>query len=103
MNLSLYDDLGYSYTAKFTVKATDAEGVYTVALTDIQDSNGKTVVDSSGKPIYDPDDPQSSRLGEFFKPQYLVYDGSKGTFTGMTEVTADITDAAAVRAGGKRC
>nr|WP_242838611.1 hypothetical protein [Lachnobacterium bovis] len=49
MNLSLYDDLGYSYTAKFTVKATDAEGVYTVALTDIQDSNGKTVVDSSGK------------------------------------------------------
>lgn len=101
MNLSLYDDLGYSYTAKFTVKATDAEGVYYIALTDIQDSNGKTVVDNSGNPVYDPENPATSRLGEFFKPQYLVYDGSKGTFTGMTEVTADITDAAAVRAAGK--
>ena len=39
MNLQFYDNLGYSYTAKLVVKNTDEEGVYTVQLDKILDSN----------------------------------------------------------------
>jgi len=54
MNLNFYDSLGYSYTAKFSVKVTDAEtGDYTIALSNIYDSNGvdilKEYVDAGGK------------------------------------------------------
>ncbi len=39
VNLQFYDNLGYSYTAKFVMKNTDDEGVYTVQLDRILDSN----------------------------------------------------------------
>ena len=39
VNLQFYDNLGYSYTAKFVMKNTDEEGVYTVQLDKILDSN----------------------------------------------------------------
>ena len=38
MNLQFYDKLGYSYTAKFIMKATGVEGTYTVELDKILDS-----------------------------------------------------------------
>ncbi len=44
--LAFFDALGYSYTAKFSVKSTPTEGKYTVALSDIVDSNGDSVIDS---------------------------------------------------------
>jgi len=51
MTLNFYDDLGYSYTARFSVKpintgneAADA-GKYTVSLTNILDSNGNSYID----------------------------------------------------------
>ncbi|SFB25109.1 flagellar hook-basal body protein [Acetitomaculum ruminis DSM 5522] len=46
MTLSFYDALGFSYTAKFSVKSTDTDGEYSVELTDILDSNGKSIKDS---------------------------------------------------------
>ena len=46
MNLNFYDALGYSYTAKFSVRSTDEAGEYTVELTDILDSNGISIVDT---------------------------------------------------------
>ena len=45
MNLSFFDALGYSYTAKFAIKETDVKGEYTVELTDIQNSEGESLVD----------------------------------------------------------
>ncbi|MFI3176896.1 MAG: flagellar hook-basal body complex protein [Eubacteriales bacterium] len=48
MNLTVYDDLGYSYTVKLTVKATsetDTTGEYTVEVTDLLDSNNTSVLD----------------------------------------------------------
>ncbi len=94
MNLSIYDDLGYSYTAKFTLKATDAEGVYSIALTDIQDSNGETIKKEDGTtPIAQTD------MDTYFKPQYIVFDGANGTMIGMTDASG--TDADAIRAGGQ--
>lgn len=44
-NLNFFDNLGYKYTAKFSVKDKDADlGEYTITLTDILDSNGDSIV-----------------------------------------------------------
>ena len=45
MNLNLYDNLGYQYTAKFAIKATGTDGEYTVELTSILDSNNKNITE----------------------------------------------------------
>lgn len=44
MNLILYDNLGYAYTAKFAVQIGSEDGQYTVNLTDILDSNGESII-----------------------------------------------------------
>lgn len=45
MNLNFYDNLGYSYTAKFAVKVTDEETeTYSVELADILDSENKSIL-----------------------------------------------------------
>ncbi len=44
VTLEFYDNLGYLYTAEFTLKnVTDSSNKYTFALTDILDSSGKSV------------------------------------------------------------
>lgn len=44
--LSLYDNLGYSYTARFTTKLLDeSQGTYTVKLTNIYDSDQNDILD----------------------------------------------------------
>ena len=48
MNLSFFDALGYAYTAKFAIKETTTKGEYTVELSDIQDSTGKSLKDVYG-------------------------------------------------------
>lgn len=45
MNLSFFDALGYSYTAKFAVRETTAKGEYMVELADILDSTGTSLKD----------------------------------------------------------
>lgn len=47
MNLSFYDALGYSYTAKLSMKATDTNGLYSVELASILDEDGNAI-DISG-------------------------------------------------------
>ena len=47
MNLTIYDSLGYPYTARFAVKAEDiSNGEYTVNLTDILNADGKSILNS---------------------------------------------------------
>lgn len=48
LNLSFYDALGYTYTAKFAIHATETKGEYVVGLADIIDSNGDSLVDVYG-------------------------------------------------------
>lgn len=43
MNLSFFDNLGYVYTAKLSMKSTGTKGMYTVEMTDLLDANGKSV------------------------------------------------------------
>ena len=44
--LQLFDDLGYSYTAKFSIKKEDGadEGIYSIKLTDIIDSESNSIL-----------------------------------------------------------
>ncbi len=43
INLQLYDDLGYSYTARLNLKSTDDEGVYALQLNNILDQNNEPI------------------------------------------------------------
>jgi len=43
MNFMFYDNLGYAYTAKFSVKSTNEEGEYTVSLTDVLDAQNRSL------------------------------------------------------------
>lgn len=43
ISISFFDNRGYSYTAKLSMKATAVEGQYTVELTDILDSKGNAI------------------------------------------------------------
>lgn len=48
MNLLVYDNLGYPYTARFAIQAQDTQGgKYAVNLTDIIDANGKSILTSN--------------------------------------------------------
>ena len=48
INLQLYDDLGYSYTARLNLKATDTEGEYALSLGGILDENNEALEGLSG-------------------------------------------------------
>lgn len=45
MTLNFFDALGYSYTARFSIHATENKGEYTVQIDDILDSEGNSLVD----------------------------------------------------------
>ena len=71
MNLLVYDNLGYPYTARFSIQAQDTQGgKYAVNLTDIIDAQGKSILTSN------------VALGELFGP------GSGGNAQGSnTDIT----------------
>lgn len=102
MTLGFYDDLGYSYTAKFTVSTPKANGLgagnnYFISLTDILDSNGNSIItDDAGKALSD--DAKRKKLDEIWgadgkvddtatnapKGYYMKYDANKGTFVNIS-------------------
>lgn len=43
MNLSFFDNLGYAYTAKLSMKSTGTDGLYTVELSSLLDENGNSI------------------------------------------------------------
>ena len=49
ITLEFYDNKGYLYTGKFTLKNTDNTDVFALSLTDIIDSNGKSINDNKDK------------------------------------------------------
>lgn len=72
MNLLVYDNLGYPYTARFSIQAQDTKGgKYAVNLTDVIDANGTSVLTSN------------VALGDLFGP------GGSGSAQGSN---TDITD-----------
>lgn len=53
MSLTFFDNLGYAYNARFAVQKTGGDGEYTVNLTDILDSNGKSIISGSDTKLSD--------------------------------------------------
>ncbi len=51
MNLSFFDNLGYSYTAKLSMHATSVDGEFYMQLDDVLDSNGDSITEYYGVPI----------------------------------------------------
>ncbi len=45
LNLGIFDNLGYYYTVKLTMKETEVEGQYSVEVYDLTDEAGKSVID----------------------------------------------------------
>ena len=44
-NLKFYDNLGYEYTARFSIKSTGTDGEFTVELLNVLDGDGNTYYD----------------------------------------------------------
>ena len=53
VNISLYDDLGYSYIAKFSIKDSGTDGEYTFEPIDLVDSKGYSMMHSIEEPGYE--------------------------------------------------
>ena len=51
--LTFFDNLGYSYTARFAMKSTGTDGKYTVELEKILNSDGTTFYDAETKKTQD--------------------------------------------------
>ena len=49
ISVNFFDNLGYAYTAKISMKATGTEGMYTAELTEVLDSNGDAIDSSNIK------------------------------------------------------
>jgi len=88
MNLNFYDNLGYEYTAKLSMKATGTKGMYTVELTDLLDEDGKSVEVEGMKfgVTQNVPDAKTLTLGSAY-----TYDAAAGTFTYKGEDGADKT------------
>ncbi|MBQ6844610.1 MAG: flagellar hook-basal body complex protein [Agathobacter sp.] len=100
MTLNFYDDLGYSYTARFSVKPKEGGegenvGKYNVSLTDVLDQNGDSIIyDEFGK-LIDPNvttdklfSTQAVRQAKNEAGELLYYEDDGVTIT--TEETANI-------------
>lgn len=93
MNLNFFDNLGYPYTARFSMQKTggeDADGIYTINLTDIQDANGKSLFTAKSKGLGDIfGGGQGSNV--YITKNYKVTNGMGNTLTKLANDTADAT------------
>lgn len=91
MSLGIFDDLGYSYNAKFAVKpvenADTTKGMqYQITLTDVLDSDGKSILpaDEAQK-----EQKLAAVWGEGGKNGYtMTYDSNEGTFVSIGNAAA---------------
>lgn len=109
--LEFYDNLGYLYTAEFTIKdVDDAKNTYTMTLTDIMDSDGKSVGAEQLANVHLGSDAQAgvtNQVPGVLKSGYYVsnYSAAKGTadfaLSDSDITTTDTTMFSAVPTSGK--
>ncbi|MCR4611483.1 MAG: flagellar hook-basal body complex protein [Lachnospiraceae bacterium] len=106
MSLSFYDNLGYQYTAKFAVKATDADnGTFTVELANIYDDDNKDILAeyvAGGKKVSDIFGQDTQATKSFALQGAFVYDAASSTvrtvYEGKTYArSGDITEVGGVK------
>lgn len=92
-NLTLYDKLGYEYTAKLSFHKTTTDGTFYLQLDKLLDANGKDVTDEMGAELgaaLTVDVNESRALTGGFKSE-LSADGKTVTITGKNAAGNDIT------------
>lgn len=84
MNFSFYDNLGYTYNARFNMKATDEKGVYILSLADVLQGKD-SILDDFDASIFTGTNSDGSAVNAAKKNSYSVVDGYKiaadGTLT----------------------
>lgn len=89
--LTFFDDLGYSYTAKFAVNevmnnGAKVDGAYSISLSDILDTNGASIMyDENGNLL------AGVNPAAIFTPTTINYNTSDGTFAGIAGNAANTT------------
>ncbi|MGN0346450.1 MAG: flagellar hook protein FlgE [Lachnospiraceae bacterium] len=92
VNLSFYDNLGYSYTAKFTIKDTDEEGNYVLSLSDVVDGETNiSVLDKYNATIFTGDDSTGTQTKVFKSTTVSLLDGYTISGGVITKTNADNT------------
>ncbi len=93
MNLTFYDNLGYSYTAKFAAQkiGDPKNGKYTINLADIIDSNGKSILSDDTVGLADLFGGGQGSCVDI-TDSYKVADGMGNSLGALANQTADPTD-----------
>ncbi len=86
MTLNFYDSLGYSYTAKFTLTGPDTDTAgqtkFTMALSDILDSSGNSILDLNADGDYADDNEVAPTT--IFANTTVTYNSSTGVFQAVS-------------------
>lgn len=104
LNLSIYDNLGYGYTVKMSLKngsqpnGTNTTYNFTTAVTDIIDSNGKSLLDTDNDGVVSADEFKKIKYnadGGDTNTYAITYNGKTGAFekptTGNATATLDLS------------
>lgn len=79
VTLEFYDKLGYSYTARFSIKSTTTAGAYNMKLEDVLDDGGESVGTAGVK-----FGTATGATGENTNQITIFFDPDKGTFKGVS-------------------
>ncbi len=74
MNFSFYDNLGYTYNARFKLKATDEKGIYILTLDDVL-SGKESILDEFDASIFVGNNTEGSAVNAAKKNSYSTVDG----------------------------
>lgn len=74
MNFSFYDNLGYTYNARFKLKATDEKGIYILTLDDVLQGK-ESILDEFEASIFVGNDTSGSSVDAAKKNSYSTMDG----------------------------
>lgn len=90
VNFSFYDNLGYTYTARFKLKATDEKGVYVLTLDDVLQGK-ESILDEFKGSIFTGTNTAGSVINAAKKKSYSTMDGyTLDSTTGVIKVTDPI-------------
>lgn len=91
INLGIYDNLGYAYTAKFAMKGTDEQGNYILSLADVIDSSNNSILDKFDATIFTGTNESGSSVSASKEASYNTLDGYTVNNTGELTITPAVT------------
>ena len=98
LNLSIYDSLGYEYTARFILKSTDVDGEFSVVLDKLLDAKGNEIDISGADELFGSDTSVADQEEVVFNSNSFSWNGTQlmngdGTTTIVDLSTVNFTPA----------